>query len=136
VFGSRNPQLVEGSQAMLAGRYDVGIRLTLEGLQDTDDPRDAAAGHSNLCAGYASLKRWQEALQHCDRSLELDADNWRTYNNRAAVNLGLGHLDQALRDIEAGLALAPQSSTLKLSREIVEQHRRVKRSRDRRAIKA
>ena len=72
-----------------AGRFEEGVRLTLAGLEQPTAPRDQAAGHSNVCAGYAALKRWNEALEHCNRALELDRNNWRTYNNRAAVFVGL-----------------------------------------------
>ena len=84
--------------------------------------RDQAAGHSNVCAGYAALKRWQEALEHCNRALDLDRGNWRTYNNRAAVFVGLKQYDLAMTDVNAGLEIAPNSSTLLKSREVVIQH--------------
>ncbi len=79
-------------------------------MPDSNSPtvRDQAAGHSNVCAGYAALKRWEEALLHCNQALELDRTNWRTYNNRAAVFVGLKHFDLAMTDVNAGLALAPQ----------------------------
>jgi tetratricopeptide (TPR) repeat protein len=136
VLGPKNVLLADGSSALAAGRYEEGIRLTLAGLEQPNDSRDRAAGHSNLCAGYASLRRWQEALTHCNQSLSLDANNWRTYNNRAAAYVGLGLPDLALADIDAGLVLAPESATLLFSRQIVEAHRRVQRERARRAVKA
>jgi tetratricopeptide (TPR) repeat protein len=137
VIGSANPLLTEGSEALERGRFEEGVRLTLEGLEQPTSERDQAAGHSNVCAGYAALKRWAEALQHCNRALELDKSNWRTFNNRAAVFVGLKMFDLAMTDVNSGLELAPNSATLKKSREVVTQHHNAaKRERWRKPNKA
>jgi len=122
VIGTMNPLLAEGSEALERGRFEEGIRLTLAGLEEPATPRDQAAGHSNICAGYAALKRFSEALEHCNRALELDPGNWRTYNNRAAVFVGLKRFDLAMTDVNAGLEIAPESATLRKSLEVVRQH--------------
>jgi tetratricopeptide (TPR) repeat protein len=122
VLGTMNPLLAEGSQALERGRFEDGIRLTLAGLEEPASASDQAAGHSNICAGYAALKRWPEALEHCNKALELDRRNWRTYNNRAAVFVGLKQFDLAMTDVNTGLEIAPDSATLRKSREVVRQH--------------
>jgi len=122
VIGMMNPLLAEGSEALERGRFEDGIRLTLAGLEEPATERDQAAGHSNICAGYAALKRYAEALEHCNRALELDPGNWRTYNNRAAVFVGLKQFDLAMTDVNAGLEIAPESATLRKSRDVVRQH--------------
>jgi tetratricopeptide (TPR) repeat protein len=122
VIGAMNPLLAEGSAALERGDFEEGIRLTLAGLEAPASGRDQAAGHSNVCAGYAALKRWPEALDHCNRALELDSGNWRTYNNRAAVFVGLKRFDLAMTDVNAGLEIAPDSATLHKSREVVREH--------------
>jgi tetratricopeptide (TPR) repeat protein len=119
--------LAEGSASLAAGRHEEGIRLTLAGLEQPNNPVDEAAAHSNLCAGYAALKRWSQALPHCNRSLELDRRNWHTLNNRAAVFVGLGLYELAVADVNAGLALDPDSQTLRRSLEIVHEHRNAAR---------
>jgi tetratricopeptide (TPR) repeat protein len=123
VIGPTNPLLTAGTDALEMGRYEEGVRLTLAGLEQPASRQDIAAGHSNVCAGYAALKRWEEALEHCNKALELDRSNWRTFNNRAAVFVGLKQYDLAMTDVNAGLELAPQSGTLQKSREVVIQHR-------------
>lgn len=122
IIGPLNPLLAAGTDALEMRRYEEGVRLTLAGLEQPNSIHDQAAGHSNVCAGYAALKRWEEALVHCNHALELDRDNWRTYNNRAAVFVGLKKFDLAMTDVNAGLELAPQSATLRKSREVVLQH--------------
>lgn len=123
VLGARNPLLSEGSAALEAGRIEVGLRLTLAGLDQPNNPQDAASGHSNVCAAYAALKRWTDALEHCNRALELDRDNWHSYNNRAAVFTGLRQYELAIADVNKGLELAPFSSTLRKSLEVVNRNR-------------
>lgn len=123
VIGATNPLLSAGTDALEMGHYEEGVRLTLAGLEQPATPRDLAAGHSNVCAGLAALKRFEEALGHCNKALELDHGNWRTYNNRAAVFVGLKQFDLAMTDVNTGLGIAPQSGTLQKSREVVIEHR-------------
>jgi tetratricopeptide (TPR) repeat protein len=122
VIGPDNPLLADGAELLEAGHYALGVRVTLQGLDLPSSPRDQAAGHSNVCAGLAALERWAEALEHCNEALALDRGNWRTFNNRAAVFVGLGQYELAMADVNAGLELAPDSATLLKSREVVIQH--------------
>jgi tetratricopeptide (TPR) repeat protein len=137
VLGAPNQRLADGSVALEIGRFEEGIRLSLAGLKVSNTRRDEAAGHANICAGYAALKRWQEALPHCNRSLELDRENWRAFNNRAAVYVGLKLYDFAMTDVHAGLELAPKSRILHKSLEVVKEHREAaQRDRRRRPTRA
>ncbi len=122
VIGAPNQLISDGARAMEAGRFEEGMRLTLAGLEQPAPPADAAAAHSNLCAAYVHLKRYDEALSHCNDALELDTTNWRTYNNRAAVFVGMKKFDLAMTDVNTGLAIAPNSATLLKSREVVSEH--------------
>jgi tetratricopeptide (TPR) repeat protein len=137
VLGPSNQYLADGAAALEMGRYDEGLRLSLAGLEIANNRRDEAAGHANVCAGYAALKRWQEALPHCNRSLELSRENWRAFNNRAAVYVGLKLYDFAMTDVNAGLELAPGSRILHKSLEVVKEHREAaQRDRRRRPTRA
>jgi tetratricopeptide (TPR) repeat protein len=136
VIGAGNPLLADGATALEQGRVDDGIRLTLAGLEQPSTLQDTAAGHANICAGYAMLKRWDEALLHCNKSIELDSGNWRAFNNRSAVWVAKGLYDQAIADVLSGLKIAPQSSTLKKSLQVATEHKRLKRDRSRSATSA
>jgi tetratricopeptide (TPR) repeat protein len=136
IVGPTNPQLADGATALDAGRVEEGIRLTLEGLKFPAESHDKAAGYSNLCAGYAMLKQWDEALQHCNTSLSIDPYNWRTFNNRAAVYVGKGQYDHAMTDLRAGLEIAPTSRTLLESLRIVQENRRLAGARSRSAVRS
>jgi tetratricopeptide (TPR) repeat protein len=123
VIGPSNSLLADGAAALEAGRIEEGVRLTLEGLKVAVTARENAAGHSNACAGYVLLKQWAEALAQCNAALELDTSNWRTYNNRAAIYVEQGLYDLAMRDLEAGLALAPGAPTLHESVRILQRNK-------------
>jgi tetratricopeptide (TPR) repeat protein len=123
VIGQPNPLLADGAAALEAGRIEEGVRLTLEGLKVAVTVRENAAGHSNACAGYVLLKQWTEALAQCNAALDLDTSNWRTYNNRAAIYVEKGLYDLAMRDLEAGLALAPGAPTLHESVRILQRNK-------------
>lgn len=107
-----NALLTEGTEAMVAERWRQGVELLEAGIKVASDPDQRAAAYSNLCAGYIALGDYDRALINCDAALKIDTNNWRTYNNRAGALLGKGRLDEALHDVEAGLALNPEGSVL------------------------
>jgi tetratricopeptide (TPR) repeat protein len=135
-IGPTNPALADGATALDAGRIEDGIRLTLDGLRAPADPIDKAAGYSNLCAGYAMLKQWDEALVHCNTSLTLNKNNWRTFNNRAAIYVAKGQYELALADLRAGLDISPNSRTLLESLRIVQQNKRLYGARSRSSVRS
>lgn len=107
-----NAMLADGAQALINGQWEKGIQLTLMGLNDTVSNSDRAAGYANLCAGYIALKKYERALESCDRSLAIEGANWRAWQNRAAANLALGRIEDSMRDLERGLAINPDSPEL------------------------
>ncbi len=106
-------QLADGARALQFRDYELGVRLTLEGLRGNVARRERAAALSNLCAGYAGLERYDEAIEACNRALELNAIPWRVLNNRAIAYLGKGQIQAARSDVEAGLKLNPDSGRLR-----------------------
>jgi hypothetical protein len=54
-IGSANPYISEGARALLGGRNEEGIRLTLKGLKAADGKEEEEVALSNLCAGYTNL---------------------------------------------------------------------------------
>jgi hypothetical protein len=112
-FGA-NEYLVAGSEAIRAGQFDDGIRLTLIGLERGNlGARDRAAGLANLCAAYVSKNEPDVALPYCDASLQLDDRNWRVYTARARAYLVKRMLAEAKRDNDAAAAINPDSAHVK-----------------------
>lgn len=121
-----NVLLSDGAEALMKGQWQRGIELTKMGLTFAISQEDKAAAYANLCAGYGALKQYQRALENCDQSLAITQDNWRAWQNRAAANLGLGKIDESMRDIQRGLQLNPDSDalqkTLAIARDYEKQH--------------
>lgn len=130
------PFIVRGAQALEAGRIEEGLALTQAGLARDPGPKATAVAFANLCAGYAMLKRYDEALPRCNRAIVLDPRDWHPYNNRAAIFTARGQYELAMADVKAGLALAPDSPTLLKSLAVVRESRRVQRERLRTSIPA
>lgn len=118
VFGT-NPYMSDGATALMMGNYEKGVELTRLGLNDILSTEERVTLLSNLCAGYVGLKEFDTAIYYCNRSLELDPDNWRALQNRAAAYSGIGQVTRALADVERGLELNPDSDSLKLTLSIV-----------------
>jgi tetratricopeptide (TPR) repeat protein len=116
VVGPDNADLADGAAALRVGDAEDGVRLTERGLLSANSRRERVAGYSNLCAGLAMLERLDEALQACNRALELDDRYWRSYSNRALVYLKQERYPEAERDISAGEQLNPHARTLKTLR--------------------
>jgi tetratricopeptide (TPR) repeat protein len=112
VVGPANADLADGAAALRAGDVEEGVRLTERGLARAADRRDRVAGYSNLCAGLAMLERLEEALQACDRALQLDDRHWRSYSNRALVYLKQERYAEAQTDIATVETLSPHAHTL------------------------
>ncbi len=134
IIGGNNVLLSDGASLLETGHVEEGLRLTLEGLQESAPPHDIAAGHANACAGYVMLKQWEEALNHCNQAIGIDVSNWRAFNNRAAIYVAKGLYDLAIHDIEAGLALAPRSRTLLESMRVAQRNKRITESRGHRSL--
>jgi tetratricopeptide (TPR) repeat protein len=113
VIGPSNADLADGAAALQLGDADEGVRLTQRGLAAASSKDERVAGYSNLCAGLVMLGRLDEALEACDRALELDDEHWRGYSNRALVYLKRRQYAEAERDISRGEALSPNARPLR-----------------------
>jgi tetratricopeptide (TPR) repeat protein len=109
-----NAQLVAGTEAIRAGEFDEGIRLTRIALERADlGVRDRAAGLANVCAAYVSKNEPDMGIPYCDRALQLDDGNWRVYTVRARAYLLKRMFGEALRDNDAAAAINPNSAHVK-----------------------
>lgn len=120
VLGERNPLLAAGADAIRAGRYDDGIRLTLQGLEsETVSPRLRSAALANLCAAHAANGAPDTALGFCAESLAIDERNWRAYSNRAFAYWLKEMYAEASADIEAASAIAPDAPQVRQIRGMI-----------------
>lgn len=88
----------------LASADDVAVREWAKGATLPPEARKAdAEGIRLLLEG-----RYQEAAEAFDRSLKTRRKNPRALANRGVALLRLGRLDEAIKDFEAALGLAPE----------------------------
>lgn len=116
VIGVRNMPLKSGAEALLAGDYEEGIRLTHLGLTQAFGVREEEAALSNLCAGYLQLQKYDTALQYCEMLLARNDEHWRAYNNRALIYMKTKQWDKAEADLIKGEELNAGAHTMKLAR--------------------
>ena len=131
-----NAMLSDGAAAMMSGDWERGLHLTQLGLNSALSQTDRAAAYANLCAGYAALKKYQRALENCDQSLAIHDGNWRAWQNRAAAHLGLGQIEESLRDIERGLQLNPDSQDLQKTLAIARDYEKLQQERMRHLVES
>jgi tetratricopeptide (TPR) repeat protein len=116
VLGARNQPLKDGADALIAGDWEEGVRLTHQGLNQAFGKREEEAGLSNLCAGYLQLHKYDTALMYCEMLLARNPDHWRAYNNRALIYIQTKQWDKADADLDKGEELNGGAHTLKVAR--------------------
>ncbi len=131
-----NVMLTDGAEALMRGDWQRGIQLTQMGMTFAISQQDRASALANLCAGFVALKLYQRALEHCDQSIALVNDNWRTWQNRAAAHLGLGKIEESLHDIQRGLQLNPDSDSLQKTLAIARDQEKLQQERMRHLLES
>lgn len=84
--------------------------------------RQRANAHNSLCVANIKEEEWGEAMRQCNAAIKISRVNWRFYNNRGNVYLGLGQLDLARENYQRGLRIAPKSRTLATNVAILEDY--------------
>ena len=123
VLGVLNEDLAAGAEAIRAGQYDDGIRLTKLGLDRPTSPRDRAAALSNLCAAHAAKKEPDTAIGYCTESLGINDANWRAYSNRAYAYYLKREFKQADSDLDVALAINPNAKQMPQIRGLMNERR-------------
>jgi tetratricopeptide (TPR) repeat protein len=116
VIGSANPDIYEGARALLGGRNEEGIRLTLKGLKAAKGKNEEEIALSNLCAGYTNLGDYETALRYCDILLQRNDKLWRAYNSKALIYIYTKQYEKAEQELIKGEAINPAARTMKIAR--------------------
>lgn len=118
-----NEYLAAGADAIRAGDYDDGIRLTSEGLKHAQSLHNRAAGLANLCAAFASKHEADRAIDYCSRSLDIEPGNWKAYSIRSYAYFLKGMYVEATVDNDAAAAISPNAAHVKMVRGMLNEHR-------------
>jgi type IV pilus assembly protein PilF len=76
-------------------------------------PKERAALHMELGAGYYQRGQMDVALEELDEAVKLDASNARIYNVYGLVYAWIGENAKAEQNFQRALALAPQDSEIR-----------------------
>ena len=116
VIGSRNSDLSNGARALLGGRNEEGIRLTLLGLNAANGKKEEEIALSNLCAGYTNVGDYETALKYCDILLRRNDKIWQIYTSKALIYIFTKQYDKAEQELIMGEALNPGARSMKIAR--------------------
>ena len=111
---SRSDSLMNESAAEInGGHFLQAVSLAEEALHSGAVSAGSYPGlYNNLCIGYTGLKRYSEALDFCNRALELSPRSWVFYNNRANIFFYQGQYDRALAEYYKAMTFASGTSVL------------------------
>ncbi|KAF9972925.1 Hsp90 cochaperone, partial [Modicella reniformis] len=99
----------QGNQAFLAKDYPTAIDLFTKAIEL--DPNNHVL-YSNRSACYASQKKYTQALEDGEKTVELKSDWAKGYGRKAAALFGLSRFREANDVYEAGLKLEPTNVQL------------------------
>ncbi|HZF31107.1 MAG TPA: hypothetical protein VE907_18480 [Gammaproteobacteria bacterium] len=122
VLGGGNEYLSAGADAIRAGQYDDGIRLTRMGLERAARIGERAAALSNLCAALAAKGEIDLAIQACSDSIALNDQNWRAYSNRSYAYFLKGMYAKANTDLENAASISPNARQVQQIRGMINEH--------------
>lgn len=101
-----------GNSLIQAGELDEAKVFLKRALTSGLTERQTANAHNSLCVAFIKEEHWRKAMNHCDAAIELVGYNWRFFNNRGNIYLGLGQPELALREYSQGLKISPNAGTL------------------------
>jgi tetratricopeptide (TPR) repeat protein len=110
----RTSALINDSAVELdRGHFKQGVALAEDALHSGTVSAENYAGlYNNLCIGLTGLKRYGEALDYCNRALELKPRSWVFYNNRANIFFYQGQYDRALAEYYKAMTFSEGTSVL------------------------
>ena len=132
-----NVMLADGAEALMRGDWERGVQLTQMGLTFAISQQDRASATRQPVRRF----RGAQAVSARARALrssrsQLESDNWRTWQNRAAANLGLGKVEDSLRDIQRGLQINPDSDSLQKTLAIARDQEKLQQERMRHLLES
>lgn len=110
-----------GNAHIETGDLEKAKEALSRALETNLTSRQRANAHNSMCVANIKEEAWEEAMMHCNAAIKLTRTNWRFFNNRGNIYLGLGQLDLAMENYQRGLRIAPKSKTLAINIEILEQ---------------
>jgi Flp pilus assembly protein TadD len=77
------------------------------------------AALSNLCAALGAQGEYDEAMEACNKAIDLAPQNWHALSNRAVIYSLTGNEEKAREDMQAAILLASDEPKLAQNQEIL-----------------
>lgn len=114
--------IIRGNQYISASEIESAKVVFNKALRSNLTTEQRANAYNGLCVAHIKQENWLEAMALCNASIEHAPHNWRYYNNRGNVHLGLGQYKKAMVDYEKALAFAPKSATIQKNMALASMH--------------
>lgn len=113
LFTRGNGLVNEAAYALDREDYDRGMQLAKEALRSGElMPTNVPAAYNNYCIGLTGLGRYDEAMDACNKAIEMRPRSWAFYNNRANIHFYRGEFDRALAEYYKAMTFSPGDDVL------------------------
>jgi len=106
-----------GNEFFKAGKYDLAIEKYTAGMQC--DPTNAMLP-ANRAMALLKKEQYGAAERDASMAVSIDGTYIKAYQRRASARIGLGKLEEAIKDFEKVLELEPKNKAAKAEKEKIE----------------
>jgi tetratricopeptide (TPR) repeat protein len=113
LFSRGNGLVNEAAYALDRENWSQGTALAREALRSGElMPGNIPAAYNNLCIGLTGLGKYDEAMEACNKAVEMRPRQWSFYNNRANIYYYRGEYDRALAEYYKAMTFSPGDDVL------------------------
>jgi tetratricopeptide (TPR) repeat protein len=113
MFSRGNGLVNESAYALDRENWRQGAALAREALRSGElMPQNVPAAYNNLCIGLTGLGQFDEAMEACNKAIELRPRQWSFYNNRGNIYFYRSEFDRALAEYYKAMTFSPGDEVL------------------------
>ncbi len=113
MFSRGNGMVNDSAYALDREDWDRGAALAKEALRSGElMPTNIPAAYNNYCIGLTGMAKYDEAMEACNKAIQLRPRQWSFYNNRANIHFYLGQFDRALAEYYKAMTFSPGDDVL------------------------
>lgn len=113
MFSRGNGLVNESAYALDRKNWNQGVNLAREALRSGElMPSNLPAAYNNLCIGLTGMGKFDDAMEACNKAIELRPRQWSFYNNRGNIHYYRGEFDRALAEYYKALTFSPNDDVL------------------------
>ncbi|XP_022901032.2 protein unc-45 homolog B [Onthophagus taurus] len=97
----------KGNSAFKLENYPEALNYYLEAIELSDDPKNTAVYHKNAAAAYLKLNENENALESCNKSLEITPNDPKALFRKVQALENLQRFEEAYKDARQILVIEP-----------------------------